>query len=169
MGLDLSAYREAKIIKEVYYDIGSDCWRNSNDYTVVEYTEEIRANPHFPMRAPSIIDRALIEFLPNNGISCYVGSYSSYSSWRYEIAKLFNNHTKEMYWLDVKNAPFNELLNFSDCEGLIMGDYLNKIQQDFSKYFTLAESSLSSYDFEQYCKIKEIFDFAAPNGMVEFS
>ena len=69
------------------------------------------------------------------------------------------------------NAPFVELINFSDCEGFIGPVASAKLAKDFAAFRDRAQSADSThgaYDFERYCKWQEAFEFAADNGCVQF-
>lgn len=172
MGLDLIAFKELKLIEGVIRDEKSGDWVNSTTGEIIEDCLTLYPNPHFPnhthLKKASCRVRE-----PKDNVSCCVGSYGYYGLWRRAIATMFGNQVDnpenfECPFKDVEGAPFNELLNFSGCEGLISDAYLNKIQQDFSNYIELAREQLNDYDFDTYLRVKELFDFAAPNGVVMF-
>lgn len=125
----------------------------------------------------------------NEGISGWIepvwagsfraGSYSGYGSWRRKLCKLVHGVEIETVWNDIdawEGKPFIELINFSDCEGVIGPETSAKLAKDFEDYQDLINSA---YVVEVYRKNNdwwllkyddwcEAFKCAAKNGFVQF-
>lgn len=65
-------------------------------------------------------------------------------------------------------GPFWELINFSDCEGIIGPVVSAKLARDFQEYQEKANSQLTDYDLERYNSWRQAFELAAENGVVRF-
>lgn len=165
MGLAINAYRQLRLVDAKYDEETGDFISPTGE--ILRGVIGLYPNSDFPNHT-HLTETSRIHKDNGEPNSIRVGSYSYYYYWRVAIATLFGNNVGDRSWLNIENAPFNELLNFSDCEGVITGGYLNKIQQDFNVYFELAEEKLPTHYFETYCEIKEMFDFAAPNGVIIF-
>jgi hypothetical protein len=112
------------------------------------------------------------------------GSYSSYNGWRRALCEAFNGMTDIEFWKDsdsLTDAPFYELINFSDCEGQIGPKVSEKLYQEF-------ENPENEKKFEEYCEkkfgnepgivkefymanwqdFKKAFEAARHNGLVQW-
>ena len=112
------------------------------------------------------------------------GSYSSYNGWRRALCEAFNGMTDIEFWKDsdsLLDAPFYELINFSDCEGQIGPKVSEKLYQEF-------ENPENEKKFEEYCEkkfgnepgivkefymanwqdFKKAFEAARHNGLVQW-
>lgn len=115
-----------------------------------------------------------------SGVRC---SYSTYNAFRELIAKLAG-YPKMSYketassvtvkyahaagaW-DVSRGPFWELINFSDCEGIIGPKTSAKLVKDFDKFKNeLSKDEFSNPSFVQfYNELRNLFDFASKSGVV---
>ena len=62
------------------------------------------------------------------------GSYSTYSQFRQVLSKAILGCSPETVWLkeeEMKDAPFFELINFSDCDGYMGPEVAEKLYNDF--------------------------------------
>ena len=112
------------------------------------------------------------------------GSYSGYNQWRERLAELAGYepsphpgilHAGEpssaaTVWADPKPGPFVELINFSDCEGVIGPVTSAKLAQDFAAFQEQADAveDWEGWFREQYAKWRTAFETAAQGGCVEF-
>lgn len=122
------------------------------------------------------------------------GSYSGYNQWRRELAVVAGYGSVENVWSDesfdttekfinlrylkLKKIddpnfdckivkPFYELINFSDCEGLIGPEVCKKLYEDFVLFEDKAKEE-DEYFYRKYCDWKEAFRVASYEGFVSF-
>ena len=67
-----------------------------------------------------------------------------------------------------EGLPFFELINFSDCEGILGAPVCAKLAADFAKYQERANTSHDEWWREKYAGWRRAFEMAADNGCVEF-
>lgn len=66
-----------------------------------------------------------------------VGSYSTYNRWRNDLAMAIHGVSAETIWQDphsFEGKAFVELIDFSDCEGVIGAEVAEKLYQDFVEH-----------------------------------
>lgn len=118
------------------------------------------------------------------------GSYSGYNWWReqlsimagYESAnEVWENNNLNTRYLKLNEingeenvfGPFVELINFSDCEGVIGPEISKKLYKDFVDFDEKAKEYKMDKDYEnyfytKYCEWKEAFRVASDGGLVHF-
>lgn len=80
------------------------------------------------------------------------GSYGSYNRWRNRLAVLAGYESAEDVWEmeDPWGKPFVELINFSDCEGIIGFELCKKLAADFIEYRGAAVKFSEENGFDEY-------------------
>lgn len=102
------------------------------------------------------------------------GAYSTYNRWRSWLSMSFIGATPREIWTSPTDAyrtqPFYELVNFSDCEGLIAGPTATKLFEDFTKYAEMVRTMPASKEwfYERYTDFWSALAFAANDGVVSF-
>lgn len=110
------------------------------------------------------------------------GSYSGYNDFREKLAKFagypeidytdyFQRTVKSAAaycWQIASEGPFYEIINFSDCEGIINAEKSKKLYEDFSLNLDKAELYFDSWDITIYKNFMYAFELASNNGYVEF-
>jgi len=100
------------------------------------------------------------------------GSYSGYNAWRNDLARIAgypapsNGRHDRGAW-EANGGPFWELINFSDCEGLVGPDTSAKLHNDFLTYGP-ASLRESEYFHDTYRSFKQAFLLASKGGFVKF-
>lgn len=95
------------------------------------------------------------------------GSYGGYNSWRNELAELAGYGSASNVWeMDSPEGPFVELINFSDCEGIIAGDVAKKLAKDFAEF--QEKVGEHGYFSQSYTNWRKAFELAADGGAVDF-
>lgn len=170
MGLDVSAYSNVKECPHAPLD---------EDGYLVDYDRFQRVNASdFPERADDLQDGSIYGEWTDS-MSFRAGSYSGYNSWRNHLAMVagypeksyvteFYNTTS--YCVDCwegQPGPFAELINFSDCEGVIGPKTSAKLLQDFIDFEEKAAEE-EEWFYERYQNFKKAFELAAENGFVKF-
>jgi hypothetical protein len=165
MGLDITAHEKLAFIP---VESEEQLERLQHDY---EYGEngvmKIYVNPDFPAQADNLADGG---FYRTEGESWAfrAGAYSAYNRWREDLAKLVGT-TPERVWEGKRPGPFVELINFSDCEGVIGSDTSAKLARDFQEYAERALDHNAEQGWLQvYKHFRKAFEMAAKGGCVRF-
>lgn len=178
MGLDITAYSKLTKIDAVYDADGEPIdplTREPLDYSLKAY-----ANSDFPGRDEGLEDQAI--YSAEDSRHFRAGSYGSYNAWREELAKLAGypatdytiyGQTKKRHdagaWA-ATSGPFWELINFSDCEGVIGPAVSAKLAKDFAEFDGRAKEHVSAQQdwfYSQYVAWHTAFEMAADNGAVD--
>jgi hypothetical protein len=175
MGLDVSAYSRMKKL---------DCLFNADGEPVDQVTREeigkfvqVNHQPNFPGRADEFEDRACYSYDDSDDLRA--GSYSGYNQWRNDLAKLagyplgqYEQYGKnwDSYCVTCWNGgtgPFSELINFSDCEGVIGSAVARKLAADFAEFQSAADA-IGGFFADKYAGWRKLFDLASDGGCVRF-
>lgn len=108
------------------------------------------------------------------------GSYSSYNTWRDELARMagyapvkgrseYGHDYAAGAWA-ADGGPFNELIDFSDCEGTLSAETCCKLAKDFEEWEDKARDFGASdpWFFELYQKWAEACRIASHGGYIDF-
>lgn len=161
MGLDITAYRGLTPAPDA--EVDPDDAGNPKDYahyvlirpSLVVYTEE-----QFPGRSAGV-QVGVLAFKEAFGFRA--GSYSGYNQWRDWLASISGWGTAKRCWSGKQTeGPFYELINFSDCEGVIGPQVAAKLAQDFQDF-----ADKAWYD-TRYKDWQKAFVMAADGGAVSF-
>lgn len=126
-------------------------------------------NPDFPGHAPEIEDGAFYSAADEDVGGFRAGSYGGYNVWRDQLAQLAGWPSAQAVWNGkVATGPFVELINFSDCEGVIGAGVSAKLAKDFAAYQPKADAHPDEYFRAKYAEWRRAFEAAADGGAVEF-
>lgn len=175
MGLEISSYRQIKLATDAILD--EDGYPEDDGNLMRVYI-----NQHYKERAEDIQDKGVY----TRGTECddfRAGSYGGYNNWREELAKLAGYPAKEANrygtmtmrhdagaWA-AEGGPFWELINFSDCEGVIGATVSAKLAKDFADFDERAKSHpdpRETWFYPLYQQWRAAFEMAADGGMVDF-
>lgn len=178
MGLDITAYSKVKKI-ECHFDAeGDPIDKVTGDY--LDYDFRAYANPDFPGRNGSIEHNAIYE--ADDCFGFRAGGYGGYNGWREELAKLaaypakphdrygtgnIQHRHDEGAW-QATAGPFWELINFSDCEGVIGPETSKKLAQDFADHQSKADAHQDEWFRDRYADWRKAFEMASDDGAVSF-
>ncbi len=167
MGLEVIAYSNIKFLREYFEDFDYDEGKTS-----------LYVNTHFPDRAPEFKD-GIYSF--DKEVGFCAGSYGGYNQWRDELAHFaeFEAHETDGYkYPHAETAfnnlgvdkPFYELINFSDCEGVIGKDICVKLLKDFNDFQERAEQfeTRCIYFMKIYNSFIELLELAVYDGCLWF-
>lgn len=176
MGLDITAHSEIEVV-ELLSDYDEDRYLWPIDYI----------NPHFPHAVPATWLGFEFVYYSVNGEShaFRAGSYGGYSMFRSALAEAFlgeparRSDASGNFWETIERhegKPFYELINFSDCEGVMAGPVGKKLYADFEQNGSVFLDSVSEkYDeitISRYASLYEdwtrAFELASDNGLVSF-
>lgn len=157
MGLDITAYRKLEVVENPKYDEYGELENWDTEWKPGSSMEW--AETYFPGRAEGLDSTAVYRWSEKEVFRA--GSYSGYNWWREKLAEFSGK------------AAFQELINFSDCEGCIGSVVSKKLFQDFQTYESKAKGFSEGIEngklwFEKYLNWKEAFEMAADGGAVDF-
>jgi hypothetical protein len=162
MGLDITAHKnliapqDCEEVRDAAGDLKWDAgWH------------EVCLNNSFPSRGDGLQDGQVYKSEDSFGFRA--GSYGGYNSWRDQLAKLAGYSNAQQCWATPeKSGPFYELINFSDCEGVIGPDTSKKLAEDFATFERMAGLHEDEWFRSKYQDWKKAFEFASENGCVDF-
>ena len=159
MGLDITAYSRLRYLRP----------NNGDDYedgTLATYMFE---NAFADRAAPVLPDSIYV--VDGESFSFRAGSYSGYNIWRDTLARVMLSASAKEVWsnrADLSGARFTELINFSDCEGVIGSVAAAKLARDFAEWQKVADQVDDAYWCELYAKWRRAFELASNDGCVYF-
>lgn len=177
MGLDITAYRKLTKL-DVLFDEDGEPVDPTTREPVKNYVR-VRANHDFPGREQGLEDRAAYAY--EDADSFWSGGYSRYNHWREELAELAGYPLTEYTqygatsmrrdaaaWAGLcEGKPFVELVNFSDCEGVIGPVVAAKLAKDFAEWSERAAQRGDDF-YQKFDEWRRCFEFAADGGAVCF-
>ena len=178
MGLDISAYKQLTKIDCVFDADGDPIHPQTHE--ALDYDLRAHINTDFPGRNGTIEDRAI--YSASESFYFCAGGYGGYNAWRNELAKLagyparpydryktgnFQQRHDQGAW-EADSGPFWELINFSDCEGVIGPEVAAKLAKDFADHQAKADAHTDLGFLESYNEWRKAVEMAAENGAVDF-
>jgi hypothetical protein len=177
MGLDITAYRQISKMSGIVFDAdGEPIDAETRKYA--EYDLLAYINDDFPGRNDGIENKT--PYSAEDSFGFRAGSYGSYNRWRDELAKLsgwplssYEQYGKnwESYsasaW-KVTSGSFWEIINFSDCEGVIGPETSKKLAADLAAFDDAAKASDYPNFYHIYSEFRKAFEMASDNGAVRF-
>ena len=181
MGLDVVAYSKIDKVYNIKEDEETGEFVNSKTGKVEDYDNYFvpYLHDHYPLHGAGLEHGAFYEFEEREHM--WAGSYSGYYLFRNELARIagysqrefknYDGETESSYCVLCWNGmegPFSELINFSDCEGVIGSRYAKKLYDDFLRFKSKAESEMDSCYFRKYKEWINICRIASDGGAIEF-
>lgn len=176
MGLGITAYRKLTKIDAVFDADGEPIDPNTRES--IDYDMRAYLNPDFPGRADEIEDRAI--YSAEDSMGLHAGSYGGYNRWREKLAELAGypagdyeqyGRTYQSHCVPCWNGetgPFSELINFSDCEGVIGAAVSAKLAKDFAEFQQAADQIEDERFRAKYAEWRKAFEMASDAGAVSF-
>lgn len=164
MGLDISAYRKLERVGSAKngeeYEDKFDWRTHVFVYPVQDYPDRLP-----PIEPGAVYHHAAPRF------DFRAGSYSGYNRWREQLSMMALGVMPRTVWKDEKTYagnPFFELINFSDCEGVIGTDVSRKLAQDFAAFQARANKHEDEWFSQKYADWRKAFEMASDGGLVNF-
>lgn len=169
MGLDITAYSKVRLT-DIPAD--SEAAREGKHFTAYP-------NRNFPGRADDIEGGKVYAY--DKAHAFRAGSYGGYNAWREELANLAGyplgsydsfgvsrpSRAAALWNGEVTEGPFYEMINFSDCEGVIGAAVAAKLAKDFADFDEKAKG-LGEVFYDRYKQWRMGFELAADGGCVSF-
>ena len=175
MGLDISAHSKIELIEQIDADTWYDKYGDDGSIT---YIYDCTDAEHASRTAGVTVGAAYRINGESHGFRA--GSYSGYNEWRNDLAVLMLGVPASAVWGDTAayaDKPFYELIDFSDCEGVIGPVVAAKLARDFAEHQHKADAyqdqeggpNYSDYWRRKYADWRKAFELAADNGFVSFA
>lgn len=163
MGLDVTAYSKVKRLRD--HDGG-----DYDDGEVILFNA-----PEFVQRAADL-PGGLYSY--DEALDVFSRSYGAYNRWREQLAVLagYAKHETERdpchfhsrtAW-EADGGPFWELINFTDCDGVLGTATCQKLLRDFDAFADRAKSVADEWFRHVYESFHEAFKLAADGGAIRF-
>ena len=172
MGLDITWHRN--LTKAV----GNEAFDERGEFRYDDDWRQLYINGDFPGRADEIEHRAAYRSEESGTFAA--GSYGGYNVWRDQLAELagYPKAPYEKYGVlgrshcvacwNGTTGPFAELINFSDCDGVIGAAVSAKLAADFAEHQAKADAHPDARFREKYALWRHAFEKAADGGCVDF-
>lgn len=176
MGLDISAYRGLTKL-DVVFNSDGELLDAATHLPITEYFKAY-VNSDFPGRENWIEHGAVYSFTYHERV--FSRSYSGYSRWRETLSKVagyppvhlgngkFSHAAAAWENLVEPDAPFYELINFADNEGVIGPETAARLLRDFRAFDGRAKDTTDDDFYEGYCDMRRGLEIAADGGALDF-
>lgn len=178
MGVDITAYSGLDRLDCVFDADGEPIDPGTKEELAGDWVQ-LYVNPDFDGRADEIDHKGVYAYEDKfRGPS--VG-YGRYNALRDELAKIagypigeYEEHGAVLKshcvacWRGA-SGPFSELINFSDCEGVIGAAVSSKLAKDFAEFQEKASEHQNEYFRSFYSEMRKAFEMASERGAVRFS
>ena len=170
MGLDITAYKNAKIIDRLpdIEDWETKYWENP-DYPQTDYIGNYHADS-FPEWRDGLELGAVYQY--EDSYSFRAGSYYNFWLWRDWLSTAILGVSAGVVWDKTEkyqNSPFYRLINFSDREGIIGPLTAKSLATDFQEFQrAIDELGCDGWLKDKYADWRKAFEYAAENGYVDF-
>jgi hypothetical protein len=173
MGLDVTAYSKVEFLEAMDAEAWEEkYWMNEKDMpfrtAIAHHWESCYAD-----RAAPIIEGGVYR-INGDEVDVHGGSYTGYNEWRDWLSRTMLGVPARAVWENeeiYKGRPFYELINFSDCEGIIGSVVAAKLAADFETHQAPAEHYGQRDDgwyAKKYREWRKAFTLAADGGFVMF-
>jgi hypothetical protein len=162
MGLDVSAFRPVQLLQE-----DTDVISSSDMVACAGGTVKLLVEPVFSLRAPEIVHGGVYRYEMH--LHHYMGAYSSYNRWREQLCALVG-YTTPAAWAARLNpsTPFLELVNFSDCQGVLGAACCRRLAAAFAAYQGAAVRHSDAEFRARYNAFRQMTEFASLEGVICF-
>lgn len=174
MGVDIYGWSKVRLAENQTFDAYGEPLAS-------EDAQVIYINADFPDRLTEWPDKSVV-MVDGEETHCYSRAYSGYNRWREDLAKLAGWPLTEYEgyggmkskchaagaW-EATEGPFWELIQFSDCEGMIGTAICQKLAKDFSDWQEKADAIEDEYWRQGYAAMRKAFEIGSDGGLVRFA
>lgn len=169
MGVDITAYSHMALTEQ--HATTDDCWDANGHLDVPDTwpdsTRGLEAGRHYGPTADT------------KTIDGFHMSYGGYNRWRESLSLAVLGVMPQDVWVDLdayRDRPFFELINFTDCDGVLSASAAAALLADFREHrdayrtYLAREEAEDRADWwaESYDEYIEMLALAAHGGMVEY-
>ena len=175
MGLDITAYERLELKAqdlddEKAYDLVDELW-DAGTQTITLHHSEDYIERSAPLVAPSAKGLITVYVCSGEELDFRAGSYGGHNAFREWLCRLASIPEPRTQWAAPEKyagLPFFELVNFSDCEGVIGADAAAELAKDFAVYQAQANAANDEWFTPLYAKWRRAFEIASKGGCVQF-
>lgn len=168
MGLDITAYKKAKLLK-VFSD-SEELEENEMEIynapkkTYISFYREVP----FPVQFGDLKQGGVYEY--ESRFDFRAGSYIGYGVRRNQLSELMFNLPQSDVWANPthEGKPFYELIYFSDCDYVICTAVCRKLAKDFADYQHVVDAYGDPDLSKMYADFRRAFELASDDGFVSF-
>jgi hypothetical protein len=161
MGLDIFAVEKARKVSDEF----------NRDFETLDIEGEVvRVMVNNSFDAHNHLTDGIYSY-EGKSMNFSAGSYGTYNGFRSSLSMLVHKVTANIIWQNpeiYKDSAFYELINFSDCEGVIGPDTASKLLSDFKKYRDEFMIEHDVWDGETYDFWIKALELASNDGMLIF-
>jgi hypothetical protein len=163
MGLDVRGYSNIELVGSI----------SEEGWEVICDSELIYMHPYYIEEFPEATEglQAKGLYLYGDTEDSRISSYSGYNTWRDTLSHAILGVPAETVWGDpdaFAGKPFVELINFSDCDGMMGTKVCAKLYEDFMKYNPRIDIMDEDWFVDIYEIFIMVFNLGRKNGCVEF-
>jgi hypothetical protein len=169
MSLTIAAYSNIKIIEGASSNKDGICVNHDGENLHDFFHPYI--NTDYPKHAVEIQKDSIYGY--EKILIFPAGSYRGYNIWRNCLAHFAGYESAKSVWgRPWLIGPFVELIDFSDCEGVIGSSLSAKLAKDFTDFNDRAKKTAAEYGgdwfYSLYQKWQQAYELAAQNGAISF-
>jgi hypothetical protein len=158
MGLAIRAVSNVSFVSADY----AECWGHGDRISISTF------NAGFSERLDGLPGGVYL--IRGSEFAFSAGGYTDYGNWRDRLSLLMVGVPQETIWAykhRYENAPFVELIDFSDCEGAFGPVTSKALAADFVHYATRIAAEDSEFA-DLYRRFRLAFELASDSGFVLF-
>jgi hypothetical protein len=175
MGLDVEAYSKAEYLETMgnVEEWEDKYWMHENEPDGIKTEIARHWISEYADRARPIVENGVYK-INGEQFSPWGSAYSAYNRWRAWLSQtMLNADPREVWRNEAKysGAPFYELINFSDCEGIIGPVVAKKLAADFASHQWKADhfgQDENGWYARKYADWRKAFELAADDGFILF-
>ena len=171
MHLDITAYQSLKLIKTITND--NDDYINSQTGLIEKNIVKIHSRYNRWKQIYPLQVNATYRYQKEK--YCLTISYTEYDLWRDRLAKVagyppvksIDGERYDISAFSANEGKFYELIHFTDCDGVIGQQAIQKLLIDFNRQNIDDIEDIDNFK-EKYSMIWDAFKFAKDDGLVQF-
>lgn len=174
MGLDVTAVSRAEYIETIDIEAWEDkYWQYENEPDGVKIEIANHWIEVYADRARPIVQNGVYR-ITGDEYSPWGAPYSAYGRWRNWLSETMLGVPASIVWQNearYTGEPFYELINFSDCQGIIGTEVAAKLAADFAAHQEKADrfgQGDGGWYARKYADWRKAFDLASDGGFIQF-
>jgi hypothetical protein len=163
MGLDIVALEKVRLISNNFEAEESEIeYEGENEIFRVKVNSSFKSHDHLESGIYAY-EGKMLDFS--------AGSYGTYNGFRAELCFMAHGVLPAVVWKNpemYEKGDFYEIINFSDCEGVIGPFVASKLLYDFKKHRDTYHLENNTWDAERYDDWIKALELASNDGMLIF-
>lgn len=162
MGLDITAYEHVSLTRPHAH--GDECYEKGHIFSYASHLAD------FPLSARGLLANRCYK-TTGSAFGFRAGSYSGYNAWREDLSNLALGVSARAVWRhpgEYVSQPFFELINFTDCDGIISQEVCADLAHDFVSMRDEILTDGEEWFVNLYDTWAQAFEIASGRGFVVF-